>query len=298
MKKNVDVLRAFLGIFLWVSLIAVAYLSYYAFSRSEIVSIGKYDPLVVLSVVFSLPIYFVVFKYSLRFFEKNLADAKKEAVLAPQSTVEGILDQKTREALDKDGDGEIMISEYYTLTEEEVLQKIVAVDPRFSKEDFYAWVKHLYSTILESLDKQNPIMLRRFESDYLYQRHVALFENIKECGATISNYAIKGVLLKDFKVEGDKEILVAALSASINKKTKYDDSFKSYILTFARKKGVKTTGTLLDKETNCPNCGAVLDLDSHGVCAYCKTVVSNGDYGWILIDMKSIQLVGGKKGMN
>lgn len=220
--------------------------------------------------------------------EKN----KRSVVTAPQTTVEGILDEKTRSMLDKDGDGEIMISEYYPLTEGEVLKKVFAVDSKFSKEDFYAWVKHLYSTILEALDKGNPVMLRRFESDYLYQRHIALFEDIKASGASISNYAIKGILLKDFKIEGDKEILVVALSASINKVNIYDDNYKSYILTFARKKGVKTTGTLLEKETNCPNCGAVLDLDDHGVCSYCHTTVSNGDFGWILIDMKSIKLVG------
>ena len=147
--------------------------------------------------------------------------------------------------------------------------------------------------ILEELDKRNPVMLRCFESDYLYQRHVALFEDIASSGAVISNYAIKGVLLKDFKIEGDKEILVVALSASINKESIYDDKYKSYILTFARKKGVKTTGTLLEqKETNCPNCGAVLDLNEQGICSYCHTVISNGDFGWILIDMKSIKLVG------
>ena len=44
--------------------------------------------------------------------------------MAPQTTVEGILDEKTRNMLDKDGDGEIMISEYYPLSEGEVLQKV------------------------------------------------------------------------------------------------------------------------------------------------------------------------------
>ena len=129
------------------------------------------------------------------------------------------------------------------------------------------------------------------ESDYLYNRHVSLFEDIKASGAKISNYAVKGVLLKDFKIEGDKDILIVALSASINKENIYDDSYQSYILTFARKYGVKTIGTLLEKETNCPNCGAVLDLNSEGVCSYCHTLISNGDFGWILIDMKSIKLV-------
>lgn len=251
---------------------------------------GKNPFFALISVLFSLPCYFVVLYCAVLFLQPD--EDENYTPYTSQTTVEGILDEKSRDEIDKDGDGRILISEYYPLSEEEVLQKILSVDSQFSKEDFYAWVKHLYSVILEALDKRNPVMLRRFESDYLYQRHVAFFEDITKTGAVISNYAIKGVLLKDFKIEGDKEILVAALSASIKKRNIYDNSYKSYILTFARKKGVKTTGTLLEKDTNCPNCGAVLDLDSHGVCSYCHTLVSNGDFGWILIDMKSIKLVG------
>lgn len=283
MKKESRIGRVLLEILVGLLFIAIIY---FVFIDSNF---DKTSSIIILVVVFLIFMYIVVARLH---FSDVLEKNKRSVVTAPQTTVEGILDEKTRSMLDKDGDGEIMISEYYPLTEDEVLKKIFAVDSKFSKEDFYAWVKHLYSTILEALDKENPVMLRRFESDYLYQRHIALFEDIKASGASISNYAIKGVLLKDFKIEGDKEILVVALSASINKVNIYDDNYKSYILTFARKKGVKTTGTLLEKETNCPNCGAVLDLDDHGVCSYCHTTVSNGDFGWILIDMKSIKLVG------
>ena len=282
MKKESRIGRVLLEILVGLLFITIIY---FIFMNSNFDKASS----IILIVVFFIFAYIVVARlHFLDVLEKN----KRSVVTAPQTTVEGILDEKTRSMLDKDGDGEIMISEYYPLTEDEVLKKVFAVDSKFSKEDFYAWVKHLYSTILEALDKENPVMLRRFESDYLYQRHIALFEDIKASGASISNYAIKGVLLKDFKIEGDKEILVVALSASINKVNIYDDNYKSYILTFARKKGVQTTGTLLEKETNCPNCGAVLDLDDHGVCSYCHTTVSNGDFGWILIDMKSIKLVG------
>lgn len=282
MKKESRIGRVLLEILVGLLFITIIY---FIFMNSNFDKASS----IILIVVFFIFAYIVVARlHFLDVLEKN----KRSVVTAPQTTVEGILDEKTRSMLDKDGDGEIMISEYYPLTEDEVLKKIFAVDSKFSKEDFYAWVKHLYSTILEALDKENPVKLRRFESDYLYQRHIALFEDIKASGASISNYAIKGVLLKDFKIEGDKEILVVALSASINKVNIYDDNYKSYILTFARKKGVQTTGTLLEKETNCPNCGAVLDLDDHGVCSYCHTTVSNGDFGWILIDMKSIKLVG------
>ena len=283
MKKESRIGRVLLEILVGLLFIAIIY---FVFIDSNF---DKTSSIIILVVVFLIFMYIAVARLH---FSDVLEKNKRSVVTAPQTTVEGILDEKTRSMLDKDGDGEIMISEYYPLTEDEVLKKVFAVDSKFSKEDFYAWVKHLYSTILEALDKENPVMLRRFESDYLYQRHIALFEDIKASGASISNYAIKGVLLKDFKIEGDKEILVVALSASINKVNIYDDNYKSYILTFARKKGVKTTGTLLEKETNCPNCGAVLDLNDHGVCSYCHTTVSNGDFGWILIDMKSIKLVG------
>ena len=289
MKKKTNLSSKVADIFLWLSLPSNIYLIYLAVTSAKVS--GNSDSIVILAIILSIPMYIVVIAYCLHGFD-ILRIITSNVVTAPQTTVEGILDEKTRSMLDKDKDGRILISEYYPLSEEEVLQKILSVDSQFSKEDFYAWVKHLYSVILEALDKRNPVMLRRFESDYLYQRHVALFEDITSSGAVISNYAIKGVLLKDFKIEGDKEILVVALSASINKVNIYDDSYKSYILTFARKKGVKTTGTLLEKDTNCPNCGAVLDLDSHGVCSYCHTLVSNGDFGWILIDMKSIKLVG------
>lgn len=283
MKKESRIGRVLLEILVGLLFIAIIY---FVFIDSNF---DKTSSIIILVVVFLIFMYIVVARLH---FSDVLEKNKRSVVTAPQTTVEGILDEKTRSMLDKDGDGEIMISEYYPLTEGEVLKKVFAVDSKFSKEDFYAWVKHLYSTILEALDKENPVMLRRFESDYLYQRHIALFEDIKASGASISNYAIKGVLLKDFKIEGDKEILVVALSASINKVNIYDDNYKSYILTFARKKGVQTTGTLLENETNCPNCGAVLDLDDEGVCSYCHTPVSNGDFGWILIDMKSIKLVG------
>lgn len=250
---------------------------------------GEYKSEAIYYFLLALPAYIAVIYCAISFFLP--VKDKNYLLYSSQSTVEGLLDQNTSELIDKDNDGKILISEYYPLTEEEVLKKILAVDSNFSKADFYAWVKHLYSIILESLDKKNYNMLRRFESDYLYNRHVSLFEDIKASGAKISNYAVKGVLLKDFKIEGDKDILIVALSASINKENIYDDSYQSYILTFARKHGVKTSGTLLEKETNCPNCGAILDLNSEGICSYCHTLISNGDFGWILIDMKSIKLV-------
>ena len=34
--------------------------------------------------------------------------------------------------------------------------------------------------------------------------------------------------------------------------------------------------------TNCPNCGAPTQVTSSGECEYCHSVITNGDFGWVL----------------
>lgn len=60
----------------------------------------------------------------------------KEDVVTKKTTVAGIIEQKTKKSMDKDGDGKIMVSEYYTLSEGEVLQRILAVDSKSLKKTF------------------------------------------------------------------------------------------------------------------------------------------------------------------
>ena len=40
---------------------------------------------------------------------------------------------------------------------------------------------------------------------------------------------------------------------------------------------------------NCPNCGAPLEMSSSGQCAYCGSVVSTGQYSWVLSDFTTIR---------
>lgn len=49
--------------------------------------------------------------------------------------------------------------------------------------------------------------------------------------------------------------------------------------TFIRRRGAKET----DKgENNCPNCGALLKINMAGVCAYCRSKVTSGEFDWVL----------------
>ena len=62
---------------------------------------------------------------------------------------------------------------------------------------------------------------------------------------------------------------------------------KTYVMTFARKKGVKTaesTGEV--KTTNCPNCGAPTKITSSGKCEYCGAVIKTGEHDWALSNLE------------
>ena len=60
-----------------------------------------------------------------------------------------------------------------------------------------------------------------------------------------------------------------------------------YTLTFIRKTGVKTKpGMEPFNITNCPNCGAEAKITSAGQCEYCGSVITTGEFNWVLSDLE------------
>ena len=153
--------------------------------------------------------------------------------------------------------------------------------------------------------------LRPLEADSLYFEHKARIEDLIErnCFDKRENIGIRGCLLKEFKVEGDKEVLIVALTARMtrsfdgdvfrskewleNKFVKFDNNMGNvpYIMTFMRNKGVKTKTGVPLATSNCSNCGAVINVDDNGVCTYCNTSLVSGEVDWVLVDIKNIELV-------
>lgn len=222
--------------------------------------------------------------------------------------VEGMIAGKEYNQIDRDKDGRILISEVYPLTEAEVIEKILAVDSEFSKTEFKSFVKSVFMLIQKAWSNNDYLALRLLEADHLYYEHKAIIHDYIDRGIVDKRekIGIKGVLLKDFRVEGEKEILVVALTARMDRK--FDETvFRSreltekklndnggdvpYILTFIRKKGVKTNHKHNLSNSNCPNCGAIIDIKEDGICNYCNTSLVTGEVDWILVDIKNIELV-------
>ena len=68
------------------------------------------------------------------------------------------------------------------------------------------------------------------------------------------------------------------------------DSHMKYLYTFMRKNGVRTNpGSSNMSTTNCPNCGAPTRITSSGKCEYCSSVITTGDFDWVLSNIDGVK---------
>ena len=63
----------------------------------------------------------------------------------------------------------------------------------------------------------------------------------------------------------------------------------AYSVTLAYKQDLHEQTTSIVFSSNCPNCGAPLEISSSGVCEYCGSVVTTGQYSWVLTDFSGIR---------
>lgn len=192
---------------------------------------------------------------------------------------------------------------FVSKTPEEVAEEVRKIDPNFSSDLFIGWVREVFIKIQQAWTDRNWKIIRPFESNELFQTHSAqLDEYIRNHKINvIEKINISYVKLRNFKEDGDKEVLEVELYAImrdyvIDEKTKKvlesdpkRDYHMKYLMTFNRKKGVKThVGTSNKSTTNCPNCGAPTEITSSGQCEYCDSVITTGEHDWVLSDIRSI----------
>ena len=152
-----------------------------------------------------------------------------------------------------------------------------------------AYFTNLY--IAWSANNLNPV--RNLLSDRLYTSWMFWLNNYKKAGLTnkLENVTIQKTKL--VKIETDKfyEAVTVRIHASckdyvIDKQGKIKGGSKrrkrkfSEYWTFIRRTGVENDN--YDIKT-CPNCRAKADkMGQSGICEYCNTKISNGDFSWVL----------------
>lgn len=72
-----------------------------------------------------------------------------------------------------------------------------------------------------------------------------------------------------------------------DKTTRWDLRYK---MKFVRSTSATTKGAVSGTHGyNCPNCGAPLEITSSGECPYCGSIVTTGDYSWVLTDFTTVR---------
>jgi len=183
----------------------------------------------------------------------------------------------------------------------QIENQIQAHDENFNKEEFVAWSKNLFIKLQNAWTARDWDTIRTFETESLFEQHRNQLQGyitnnqINVMDRICVNYAH----LYAYRQEGDKEVLTVRLNSRMQdyiidattkqviKGDKDLDIYNTYLLTFIRKNGVKTKpGTTEVNTTNCPNCGAPTQITSSGKCEYCGSVVTTGEYSWVLSNLQ------------
>lgn len=191
----------------------------------------------------------------------------------------------------------------YEVNEGTIEKRIKETDELFNKEEFISWAKDVFVKLQEAWMNREWDSIRYFESNELFEMHK------KQLQGYIDNHQInmmericvKSAYLSNFIQSGDKDILTIVLNSKmidyiINDETREvikgdttTERHSTYKLVFIRKTGIKTKPGMETVDTkNCPNCGAPTEITSSGKCEYCGSVITTGEFNWVLSNLEKI----------
>ena len=150
--------------------------------------------------------------------------------------------------------GDIEEAEANAASQEEVVSQIQAIDEYFSSDKFTAWVREVFLKLQQAWTERDWKQIRPFESEELFAQHnQQLDEYIRNNKINVvEKIGIKQCKIISFTEDGDKEevkvnlravmrdYVIDATTRKVLESDPNKDWYMNYILTFNRKKGVKT----------------------------------------------------------
>lgn len=177
-------------------------------------------------------------------------------------------------------------------------------DPNFTADDFVTFSKQVFIDIENAWCARDLTPVRPVMHQNLYNTTTRQIEDKIRQGIVYhyESIAINTAYLTSFVRDKDFEYLTVYLNARMidyqvdektgnilrgDKTTRWDMRYK---MKFVRSTSAKTKDKVENTHGyNCPNCGAPLEITSTGSCPYCGSVVSTGDYSWVLTDFTTVR---------
>ena len=185
---------------------------------------------------------------------------------------------------------------------DQALDRIRERDPAFDEAGFLNGVTTSFNLVQRAWCEQLPAESRKVMADGVWLRHRTQIEEMAAAG--------KRNVLEDLHI-GRSEIIGCVTDADSDSITvrihaysrDYDLATDEIVRgdrvmrlwtedwTFTRS-STATTKVGSGTRQVCPNCGAPLDLDAAGTCAYCNQLVMAGAYDWVLSRIEQVYATG------
>lgn len=179
------------------------------------------------------------------------------------------------------------------------LKELQARHPDFRLADFQKRVQDIFMAINEAWTRRNWAAARPFETDALFRTHRYWIEDHLQRGLVnrlgeirLTSLQISNVVLDAFYESITVRLFASMIDYTVEEKTnkvvsgdpKTARSFTEY-WTFVRSVGARKRR--VENSHQCPSCGAALDkVNQTGVCEYCDTLITCGDFDWVLSNIE------------
>ena len=192
---------------------------------------------------------------------------------------------------------------------DEALARIRERDPAFDEAGFLNGVSTSFNLVQRAWCEQLPAESRKVMADNIWLRHRTQIEEMAAAGKknVLEDLHIGRSEIIDCATDADSDsitVRIHAYSRDYDVATAPADSEgKTQAATIVRgdrvmrlwtedwtftRSSSATTKDGSGTRQNCPNCGAPLDLDAAGTCAYCNQLVMAGAYDWVLSRIEQV----------
>lgn len=172
--------------------------------------------------------------------------------------------------------------------------QLISRNPGFSFDDFQRHAAFIFGSIQQAWSSRQWEHARPYESEHLFSTHRYWIERYMAEGKQNLLEEVKILNMEVVKVEPDAffESITVRIKASMKDYTvdsggKVIDgdrnkprTFSEY-WTFIRRMGF-SEGHAAGGEGTCPSCGAPLKISMSGICEYCSSKITSGDFDWVL----------------
>ena len=172
------------------------------------------------------------------------------------------------------------------------MEELLKIDPSFNEGMFITKVNNIFIMLHSAIMMDDLDRVRHFLSSDLQQKYEEILKDLNKRNVRkmYDDLNVKRTFIKDIVIKEDCVIIKVDIESRymdylVDKETNNFISGvndhrveKTNHLELTKMLGSKLYGSV----KKCPGCGANIDINNNGKCAYCGTIFDTEKYDWIL----------------